>query len=333
MVAPAAGTAALFPARLERGLRALRAVGLRPRLAGHARSRGRWTSAGVADRVADLHDAFADESSHAVLCTIGGRLSAQLLPELDFAHIAAHPKIFCGYSDITSLHTAIRSETGLITFYGPSLLGEWAEYPRPLTETVRHFLRVTGEPRAAGRIPFPHRIVRETVDWGADHRPRRAERAPTQRVIRPGRASGVLAGGCLPVLRRLVGTRWQPDFRETIAVLETPQSPYDMADAAEDLLSLSHAGVLDGARALVFGWPFRHEQLDDLEYAVRLALPRCDVPTVIGFPAGHTSPMATLPLGVRATLDGGALVLDEPAVRPRQDEPKSRPGRDQEHGW
>lgn len=36
---------------------------------------------------------------------IGGFNSNQLLPQLDWALIAANPKVFCGYSDITALQS------------------------------------------------------------------------------------------------------------------------------------------------------------------------------------------------------------------------------------
>lgn len=317
VVAPAAGAAGQFPQRLERGLRALRNAGLRPRLTRNALASGRWTSGTVAERVADLHEAFDDDQARAVLCTIGGRLSAQLLPELDYTRIAAQPKIFCGYSDITSLHNAIRIETGMVTFYGPSVMAEWAEYPAPLRETVDHFLAVTGRPRAAGRVPRPDRIFRESIDWDAPGRPRHGKPPGDVRVLRPRRVEGTLAGGCLPVLRRLVGTRWQPDFTDCVVLLETPQLPYSMLEAAEDLLSLHLAGMLDRARAVIFGWPFQEDQMADLELAVSEMLSGYDFPVVIGFPSGHTSPMATLPLGVTVTVDGDSLYIEAPAVAPR----------------
>ena len=71
----------------------------------HAEGRRGWVSGTPHERVADLHDAFSDPQVRAVLCTIGGLHSAQLLPLLDFELIAANPKVFCGYSDITTLRT------------------------------------------------------------------------------------------------------------------------------------------------------------------------------------------------------------------------------------
>ncbi|MFJ8199170.1 LD-carboxypeptidase [Streptomyces sp. NPDC096152] len=317
VVSPAADAAGRYPQRLERGLQALRDVGLRPRLTKNALTTGPWTAGTAAQRTADLHEAFADDEVRGVLCAIGGSLSAQLLPELDYDLVAAHPKVFCGYSDITSLHTAIRAETGLVTFYGPSVMAEWAEYPAPLRETADHFLRVTGAAEPAGPVPRPERIVREGADWSGPGRARRAEPVPPAEVLRPGRVTGTLAGGCLPVLRRLVGTPWQPDFTDRIVLLETPQLPYSMVNATEDLLSMNLAGLFDGARAVLFGWPFREDQIGELGRAIAGTLHGHDFPVVIGFPCGHTSPMVTLPLGVRAVLDGATLSLDAAAVAPR----------------
>ena len=84
----------------------------------HAERRRGWVSGTPQERVADLHDAFADQQVRAVLCTIGGLHSAQLLPLLDFDLIAANPKVFCGYSDITSLTWRSTGSPGSSPFMG-----------------------------------------------------------------------------------------------------------------------------------------------------------------------------------------------------------------------
>ncbi len=63
---------------------------------------------------------FADKSVDAILTTIGGFNSNELLPYLDFDLIARHPKIFCGYSDTTALLNAIYAKTGMQTYMGPA---------------------------------------------------------------------------------------------------------------------------------------------------------------------------------------------------------------------
>lgn len=66
-----------------------------------------FESASIASRVEDLHEAFLDDSVDAVLATIGGFNSNELLPYLDYDLIAKHPKIICGYSDSTAFLNAI----------------------------------------------------------------------------------------------------------------------------------------------------------------------------------------------------------------------------------
>ena len=74
-------------------------------------------------RAADLNALFADPEVDVVQVLQGGYGSAQLIPHIDFDVIAANPKPFIGYSDITALHVAIRQRTGLATLYGYGLAG------------------------------------------------------------------------------------------------------------------------------------------------------------------------------------------------------------------
>ena len=95
------------------------AMGLRLTFGDHVDERDDFDSSPVTSRVADLHAAFADPDVAGILTVIGGFNSNQLLPHLDWDLIAAHPKIFCGYSDITALQNAMLARTGLVTYSGP----------------------------------------------------------------------------------------------------------------------------------------------------------------------------------------------------------------------
>lgn len=72
----------------------------------------------IEDRISDLHSAFTNPNTHAILTSIGGFSANQLLPYIDYQLIQDHPKIFCEYSDITVLLNAIYAKTGMITFLG-----------------------------------------------------------------------------------------------------------------------------------------------------------------------------------------------------------------------
>jgi hypothetical protein len=108
--------------------------GYRVKLAENALARDHWVAGSAEARARDLTAMFADRTVDVVQCLQGGYGSAQLIPHLDFDAIAAHPKPFVGYSDITALHVALRQRAGLATFYGYGLVGmgdiETSEFSR-----------------------------------------------------------------------------------------------------------------------------------------------------------------------------------------------------------
>ena len=75
----------------------------------------------------------------AIITTIGGDHSNQVLKYLDFEIIKNNPKIFMGYSDITVLHFAFAANANLRTYYGPCIIAELAEYPEILPYTLEYF--------------------------------------------------------------------------------------------------------------------------------------------------------------------------------------------------
>src|SRR5215470_2678397 len=112
-------------------------LGLSLSYGAHIDERDDCDSSAVASRVADLHAAFADPAVAAVMTVIGGYNSNELLPSLDWELIRTHPKIFCGYSDITALQCAILARAGLVTYCGP----HWSSFgmARYFGQTLRWF--------------------------------------------------------------------------------------------------------------------------------------------------------------------------------------------------
>src|SRR5437899_12456618 len=75
-------------------------------------------------RVEVLQALFADPAIQAFFCCRGGYGSQRLLPYLDTAVITAHPKIFVGCSDLTSLLLYVYSQCHLVTLHGPVVAGD-----------------------------------------------------------------------------------------------------------------------------------------------------------------------------------------------------------------
>jgi muramoyltetrapeptide carboxypeptidase len=249
---------------------------------------------------------FADPEVDVVQALQGGYGSAQAIPYIDFDVIAANPKPFVGFSDITALHVAIRQRTGLATLYANGFLGvgdpETTEFSKERLLAV-----LTGD--GAGEVP------RNPDD-------------PYARSIRGGKATAPLVGGCLWLLLQTMGTPWEIELDGTILFFEDYHArPYHVDGM---LTQLKHAGKLDGVRGVVVGdmekcewsdhqdgWP-RTKPIEDV---LEEHLEPLGVPALYKLPLGHGKHLAALPLGVRATLDADArtLTIDEPALRPGVD--------------
>jgi len=220
-------------------------------------------------------------------------------------------------SDTTTLLQAIHERTGLVTFYGPALLLEFGEMGGPDREVVEHFQRVTGRASPPGALPrIQWQSVEDRAATDTEGRPRARREGEPRIPLRPGRALGRLLVGCLPTARALIGTRWQPEYRGRILVVEVPEDPYDVEQADADLTHLRNADLLAELAALVIGrspgWDVN--RVTQLHACVLDAVRSYDFPVLAGVECTHSAPLLTLPIGVLATVADEELVLEEAAV-------------------
>ena len=166
LISPSWGGAGMFPHRVERGVVHLQSLGFKVRIGHHALNQLGHVSDTPQNRADDIHSMFRDSEVKAMVAMIGGDHSCHLLPLLDFDLIKKNPKIFMGYSDITVLNVAIWKETGLVTFNGPALLTDFAEYPRMFVYTERYMLSALCEDRPIGALQPSTWWTEEILDWG-----------------------------------------------------------------------------------------------------------------------------------------------------------------------
>lgn len=297
-VLPGATVGILAPASpvqlpwLEAGEAELRRVGLVPRRSPNLLKRTVYTAGSAAERTGDLLELLEDGEVSALLGARGGYGCLDLLPRIPPDRIRENPKVILGGSDLTAL-LALWSGAGVVSFHGPMVAQQIA---RGLTRWDAE--ETLGLLRA--REPGFH------LPW------RNAE------SLHPGRAEGVLRGGCLSILAALAGTPFATSFRDAIAVLEDISvKPYQIERM---LTQLALAGLLDGVRGIVFGRMPGCVQHPDQGYTTAALLARLserfEVPVVFGFATGHTDddPCRTVPFEVRARMDEDGLTLLEGAV-------------------
>jgi muramoyltetrapeptide carboxypeptidase len=288
---------------IQRSVEVLEHLGFKPLLAPHARDRHGFLAGSDRDRAADLMKMFANRKVKALFCVRGGYGSGRLLARLDYQLIRANPKIIVGYSDLTALACALLTKARLVCFHGPMLNSDLIKDDLP-DFSLQSLLRTLMRPAAPGGI-------RQGCD------------AAPPAVLRPGVASGPLVGGNLSVLCSLLGTPFRPPLRDRILFLEDLEEPPYRIDRL--LTQLLNAGLLQQVVGIAIGRcrncldpkaASAGEYRQTIEDVFRDRLLPLKVPILIGLPFGHQPNNATLPLGVRATLDTcrADLLLTEPAV-------------------
>jgi muramoyltetrapeptide carboxypeptidase len=284
------------PDLVERGLEALQSLGFVAQAADHILTRGPLYFAGTPEmRLRDLHHAFADDEVRAIFCTRGGYGSNYLLDALDLDLITESAKPFFAYSDLTAVQLWLLDQVGLPAFHGPMVAADFSREDGVHLDSLHAAL--SGETYSVG--------AQEGL-----------------RTLHPGRARGILYGGCLSILAALLGTPYEPQTEGKLLFLEDVSAKPYQVDRM--LWQLRQAGKLDGVKGIVFG-----EMLDCdapggppemLDEVILRAFEDFAGPIVIGLRSGHVSRSnITLTFGVEAELqaaNNAELHLLQPAVIP-----------------
>ena len=120
----------------------------------------------------------------------------RLLDSIDYAKAAEHPKILVGYSDITALQLALFHRSGWRGLSGAMVAVEWPEPDTTWEATYWRLLR--------GEAP----VSLQAAD----------NSSPA--VLHAGTVEGLLLGGNLSMVCRLLGTPYLPDLEGAILFLE-----------------------------------------------------------------------------------------------------------------
>lgn len=279
-----------------RGVEWWESRGYRVKLAEGVWERDDYVAGSAERRGADINGMFADPEVDAVQSLQGGYGSAETIPHLDFELIAQNPKPFVGYSDITALHNALLRRIGLATFYGNGLAG-------------------VGSPETSG---FTRERLLATLSGTAEPEVPRDPDDPYVRAIGGGAVTAPLVGGCLWLLIQSMGTPWEVDLDGAIFFFEDVKLPPYYLDGF--LTQLHQAGKLDAVAGVVVGelkdcdWGDQRQASDwarsrSVEDVLERQLEPLGVPVLCKLPLGHGKHLASIPLGVRYTLDADRKTL------------------------
>ena len=237
--------------------------------------------------------AFEDDTIKAIVGLRGGYGCSRLIPHLKLDRLQNNPKLFTGFSDLTTLHLLFGRNFGWITIHGPMAVKPGIG--NISFEEESHLLSLWTDPEYKPILKFP-----QMETWN------------------PGRNEGRLVGGCLSTIVTSIGTPYEIDTDGAILFLEDVGEPPYRLDRMITHLDL--AGKLQSLAGILLG-TFHDCEPAQGNYSssdvLREILQPVQIPILANFPAGHGSGNWTIPLGVRVRIDAGAHSVEflEPAVR------------------
>ena len=275
---------------LEAGCDGLRRAGYEPFYFESILERDLYFAGSAQRRARELEDMFARDDIRAIVCARGGYGSNYLLPALDsktldLKKIAAHPKIFMGYSDLTTLLTWFTDAANVVTLHGPMV--------------AKDFTVADGVD-----VPSWQNALNGATEWEI------GEGSGAKPLVE-GEAEGILYGGCLSILVAALGTPYDIQTAGTILFMEDlAAKPYQIDRM---LMQLKLAGKLKGVRGIVFGEMLDCRQAPTQDYTLEEVVLRVvgdlGIPVAFGLRSGHVSRAnITLPIGVKARLAVGSEV-------------------------
>ncbi len=247
-------------------------------------------------RAEDIHALFCDANIDAIICARGGYGANKVLPLLDFDLIRNHPKIFLGYSDITSYLTSITQKTGMVTFHGPML----SSYK-------------------SGLIPYNFGMMEKVLSGEKNIHISSVPELPIQ-ILKPGCGEGLLWGGNMTLISNGLGTRRHFIPEGSILFLEDLDEYFYSFERM--LIHFREAGLFDNISGLIFGEliDMKDQEISFGKATNEIIMDICgdlDIPIISNFPCGHGKFQSTLPLSIPVRLDTnftplGVTLLDSP---------------------
>lgn len=248
-------------------------------MAGDGRVRAEW-----------VNRMFADPDVKGIFCIRGGDGSSRIMEHLDYELIKNNPKVFVGYSDVTNLHLALNQNCNMVTFHGPMVSSNMVDSFDEDTKTSFF----------------------EAIDADGSFNYKNPEEVPVK-VLKEGKAEGILTGGNLSLLSASIGTPYELNTEGRILFIEEVAEPITKIE--KWIYHLRNAGKLRQCSGILLG-QFTKIRNDDKNYdylcCIKDAVDGLDIPVMYDVQSGHGSKIMTLPMGAVCRMDtsAGSIVFE-----------------------
>ena len=286
----------LTPALIKRGIERLESLGLKVSFGKYIGESNNFDTTTVEHRLEDFHDAFRNSSVKAILALIGGSSANQLLPEIDYELIRRNPKIFCGLSDLTEISSAIYTQTGLVTYYGPHFtMLAGSKYMEPSLGSMKEIF-FSDEPVILKPSEYflnklwDEELILNTSFW----------------AINEGEAEGSCIGGNLMTMDFLLGSRYFPDIKDCIIFIEENHL-IDFKGVQKELQEILNHPQVQSIKGLLIG-RFQKETGMSRELVTEMIKSKKvlkEIPVVANVDISHTAPIFSIPFGGKISMKVG----------------------------
>jgi muramoyltetrapeptide carboxypeptidase len=272
----------------EKGIIELKKLGFEVKYSQNIFQKEKFLAGNDRKRAEEFIKLLKDREVKALIGARGGYGSIRLIPLLEKINLSHEKsKILIGSSDLTSLLLYFNQKYNWVVFYGPMASSSIAK---------GHY----------NKESFIHVLTKSST----------LSPLICGKVIKPGKAVGILTGGCLSLICSTLGTPYEIKTSEKILILEDyREKPYRID---RYLWQLKFARKFEKIKGIVFGemkgciqHPHQNYELEDI---IKDFFQEYDFPVLYGFPFGHSKKSFTIPLGIKAEIDSslpGIKFLEE----------------------
>lgn len=271
-------------------------------------------------RAMELMEALSSKESSMVLSASGGDFMDEILDLIDFDELKDLDKWFQGYSDNTNLTFTLTTLNDIATIYGTNFKGfAMKTLHKSLEDSIKILLGEDIVQESFDRHQRGFLTTDEGYDLNTESK-LSVINAPTGDGNL--RFKGRMIGGCLDVLRNLVGT----PYGDICGFLEKYENDgfiwyFDIfaltsEDTYHSLLQMKRAGWFKNVKAVIVGRVCFEKTMVDMTYEEALMrLFGEDVPMLFGADVGHVSPSFTIINGAIADIEVKDLKINLKFIR------------------
>lgn len=234
-------------------------------------------------RLKSLIEALESDSDY-VWAIRGGFGALRILNEIPSNLKIKNKLLLIGYSDITAFQLYLYKLYGLKSISSHMLQ---VDLPFEKNDSTKHFISL-----------LENKKTELILDRDVSYK-------------NPAKTSGIILGGCLSIISRMLGTKHLPDFRDKILFLEDVNEELYKIDGY--LAHLKNAGILNKLRGIIFG-KFMLNNGDeikevDIKDLLEEYFSEYTYPIISNLSFGHIPNMIAMPIGYTCTMKKEKLVF------------------------